>query len=397
LLFLFVVPVIPYSLSIQPVAYREEVVPCGGVTPPPGLTCNILVPYLPPPTVIQGHATASYALLGVGAKPFSDYYTVREGNDTELFFVKGTAVVAGELLGFPSVEVNPSGVLAIQNVSIVRDALGIVNFTATVENLGSTPLKFVSVGFSVPGNGQNSSQPSLGLSSDQNLTKGVTWIHFAADTNGMCTLSLAPSTECRSSFQALNDTLPSGQTFGYTVEVIAVLGTQSVVFRHWFQGVWPTKDVTPSWVSYFIEQVNSNRTGPKLTENSTLDAFAKTRFQTQVTNYNISNYEFQQDFAKSFPGSTLQIGETTLWPGTQLPFEYASTLQESAPGHWSVLTNPTYSQFGYYIGYGPSIVVSQPCSVTEFPGNVNIPALLASNGCQFHIEQAVWLVIEVGN
>ncbi len=101
--------------------------------------------------------------------------------------------------------------------------------------------------------------------------------------------------------------------------------------------------------------------------------------------------------AKSFPGSALQIGETTLWPGTDLPFAYASFLQESAPGHWSVLTNPSYTHFGYYIGYGPTIVVCQPCPVTEFPGGQNIPALLASHGCQFHIEQTVWLVIEVGS
>ena len=68
----------------------------------------------------------------------------------------------------------------------------------------------------------------------------------------------------------------------------------------------------------------------------------------------------------------------------------------SAPGHWSVLTDSTYTQYGYYIGSGPTIVVSQPCSVTEFPGGVNVPSFLASHGCQFHIEQAVWLVIEVG-
>ena len=52
-----------------------------------------------------------------------------------------------------------------------------------------------------------------------------------------------------------------------------------------------------------------NRTGPKLSENSTLDAFAKVSFETQVANYNVSNYGFQQDYSRSFPGSTPQIGE----------------------------------------------------------------------------------------
>jgi hypothetical protein len=169
------------------------------------------------------------------------------------------------------------------------------------------------------------------------------------------------------------------------------------VYQKWFQGLWPATGITPNWVASFIQEVNSNRTGPQLAEDQALDAFAQTRFQTQVANYNISNYEFQQDFAKSFPGSSLQIGETTLWPGTDAPFEYATFLQESAPGHWSALTNPIYTHFGYYIGYGPTIVVSQPCSITEFPGSVNIPNLLASNGCHFTIEQTVWLVIEVGS
>ncbi|MGA2199493.1 MAG: hypothetical protein ABSG45_06105, partial [Nitrososphaerales archaeon] len=82
---------------------------------------------------------------------------------------------------------------------------------------------------------------------------------------------------------------------------------------------------------------------------------------------------------------------------TDSPLEYVSILQQSAPGHWTVLTNPSYTRFGYYIGYGPTIIVSQPCPVTEFPGGQNIPALLASQGCQFHIEQTVWLVIEVGS
>ena len=211
-----------------------------------------------------------------------------------------------------------------------------------------------------------------------------------------CPDPMAPGVECVASFEAQSETLSPGQTFGYTVRVTGALGEAGVLYNQWFQGVWPTKDATPSWVGYFIQQVNSDRTGPKLIENSSLDAFAKVRFQTQLNNYNVSNYGFQQDYAKSFPGSTLQIGETTLWPGTDLPFEYAGFLQESAPGHWSVLTNPAYLQFGYYIGYGPTIIVSQPCLVTEFPGGQDIPALLTSNGCQFHIEQTVWLVIEVG-
>ena len=320
--------------------------------------CRELFPYLPAPTTVTGRAPVSYALLGVGTKPFTNYYTIPEDNGTELFFVNGTSVTAAEFLSFPSVQLNPPGVLDVKNVSITRDALGSVNFTATVENIGASPLEDVRVGFAVPGNGQNTSSP-IGFTNGANTTEGgPTWINdgqVLCGTTGVATPSLPPGGECQVSFLALSETVTPGQTFGYTVQVIASLGTQGVVFQHWFQGVWPTKDVTSDWVNDFIQEVNGNRTGPKLIEDQTLDAFAQTRFQTQVANFNVSNYGFQQDYTKSFPGSALQIGETTLWPGSDLPFEYATVLQESAPAHWSVLTDPSYTHYGYYIGYGPTI------------------------------------------
>ena len=379
-------------------------IPCTGpLTPPPGQQqCRELVPYLPAPTTVTGRAPVSYALLGVGAKPFNNYYTIPEDNGTELFFVKGTSVVAAEFLSFPSVELNPPGILDIKNMSITRDALGFVNFTATVENVGTSLLQGVRVEFGVPGNGQNTSSP-IGFTNGVNTTEsGPIWINDGIAL-GSCfspnpsAPTLRPGAECQASMLALSETVAPGQTFGYTVQVIAGLGTQGLVFQQWFSGEWPSKGVTSDWLSGFIQEVNSNRTGQPLVENKTLDAFAQIRFQTQVANSNISNYGFQQDFAKSFPGSTIKIGETTLWPGVQLPFEYAAFLQQSAPDHWSVLTDPTYSQYGYYIGTGPIIVADQPCSVTEFPGGVNMTAMLTSHDCQFHIEQGVWLVIEVGS
>ena len=69
--------------------------------------------------------------------------------------------MAAESVDYPSAELNPPGVLDIRNVSMSRGPLGIVNFTATVENLGSPPLVGVRAGFSVPGNGMNSSTPTL--------------------------------------------------------------------------------------------------------------------------------------------------------------------------------------------------------------------------------------------
>ncbi len=394
LIVLMVAPILTYSIPLYPLAVNLLQSHC--IPSQPQATCDDLSQFYPDPTTLTGRASLSYALFSVGGPPFAGSYSMAEGNwstsgghGTDVFFLKGTDVTGAEYLPYPSVEVDPSGVVAVSNVSFARGPLGIVNFTATVENIGSKALSLADLTFQVPGNGDNQTY------------KGVNWIanpSFGGSLSSVsCPDSMAPGAECTASFQAISETLSPGQTFDYSIQVTGALGDLGVLYDRWFQGVWPTKAATPSWVSYFIQQVNANRTGPKLSENSTLDAFAKVRFQTQVANYNVSNYGFQQDYSRSFPGSTLQIGETTFWPGTDAPFAYASFLQQSAPGHWSVLTNPSYNQFGYYIGYGPSIVVNQPCSVTEFPGNVNMTALLTSHGCQFHYEQAVWLVIEVGS
>ncbi|MGD0638525.1 MAG: hypothetical protein ABSA72_10855 [Nitrososphaerales archaeon] len=394
LVVLLVAPIVTYSIPLNPVAFNLLQSHC--IPSQPQVTCANLSEFYPDPTTLTARASLSYALLGVGGPPFPGYYTMANGNystsggrGTDVFFLKGTSVTGAEYLPYPSVEVDPSGVVAIRNVSLVRGPLGIVNFTATVQNIGTQAISGAQVVFGVPGNGDNFTY------------MGVNWIQlptFGQLLNVVgCPDSVAPGAECVASFQAISETLSPGQTFGYTIQVTGAVGGVGLLYNQWFQGVWPTREATPSWVSNFIQQVNLDRTGPKLTENSTLDAFAKERFQTQVANSSISNYGFQQDYAKSFPGSGPQIGEDTLWTGTDTPLEYITFLQQSAPGHWSVLTNPDFTQFGFYIGYGPSIFVSQPCSITEFPGNVNMTALLASNGCQFHIEQAVWLVIEVGS
>jgi hypothetical protein len=92
-----------------------------------------------------------------------------------------------------------------------------------------------------------------------------------------------------------------------------------------------------------------------------------------------------------------QVGETTLFPAAFLPAQYASVLPQSAPGHWSVLIDPTYSKYGYFIGEGPTVVPREPCSVTEFPGGVNMTEYLTSHGCAYGVVQGTYLVIEVGN
>ncbi len=384
---LFAFPIVPYNLSLQiPFVYEGPPV-CTGQTVGGVPVCYLTHHY--PATNVTGRASVSYALFGIGIQPFNGSYRIVEGNNSAIFYTTDAKITGAEYFPFPAFDLNPRGEVAIQNVSVARDALGLVNFSATIKNTGTRTLAPVLASFDYPGDYNNRTQG------------GIVWDDYM--TGGRCAMTLAPGSSCSVWNEAFNDndSLTAGQSLSYRVEVTTSydgdIYTDPIIYQQSFQGLWPASGLTSDWVNAFIQEVNANRTGPKLVEDQTLDAFAQTRFNTQVANYNVSNYGFQQDFARSFPGSSLQIGETTLWPGTQLPFEYASTLQESAPGHWSVLTNPNFTHFGYYIGYGLSIVVSQPCSITEFPGGQNIPALLTSHGCQFHYEQAVWLVIEVGS
>jgi hypothetical protein len=388
-LFLFVVPTVPYTLSFQiPYDFRPGVgAACNHVPQASQEAC--VESYLYPPVNVTGRASLSYASLGFGIPPFNSSYLITRGNDSALFQISGTKIASAENLGVPVSQIDPPNIIAIENASIARNQFSMVNFSVTVVNIGAKPIEHMLVTFDIPGKSTNFTQG------------GVTWVQDSGIgcSNGgyNCDVALAPGKSSTLSTVPLDQSPINTKSFEYRIRVTAEVSGSWFIYDKMFEGVWPATGITPDWIAAFIQDVNSNRTGQQLTEDQTLDAFAQTRFQTQVANYNVSNYGFQQDYAKAFPGSALQIGETTLWPGTQLPFEYASFLQESAPGHWSVLTDSSYTRFGYYIGYGPSIVVSQPCSVTEFPGNVNITALLASHGCQFHIEQAVWLVIEVGS
>ncbi len=229
---LFVLPIVPYSLTFHPVAVDVIHFACG---PDNTLTCTSSYSSSPPPFTVTGRAAFSYALLGVGTPPFSSTYAFPEGTGSNLFFVRGTNITGAEIVPFTSYELNPVGVVAIQNTTVARGPLGIVNFTATVENMGSMPLDDVSVGFGVPGNGNNAT------------INGATWISYAdyTFTGKVCPSTLAPQTDCVASFQAEVETLTPGQTFGYHVQVSGQLGTEGIVYNRWFQGVWPTKEATP--------------------------------------------------------------------------------------------------------------------------------------------------------
>jgi uncharacterized protein YkwD len=182
------------------------------------------------------------------------------------------------------------------------------------------------------------------------------------------------------------------------VEVLGKVGMQRFLYQQRFVLANPyTGQVNAEWAAAFMRSVNSARNGASLQENKALDDFAQIRFKTQVTNFTIANYGFGADYHRFFSAAGPQVGEDALFTGRYLPEQFASVLQKSAPGHWSVLIDPSYTKFGYYVGDGPTVVAKEPCPVTEFPSaDLNETSYLTSHGCAYNLVQGPWLVIEVG-
>ncbi|MDG7007166.1 MAG: hypothetical protein JRN06_02845 [Nitrososphaerota archaeon] len=102
--------------------------------------------------------------------------------------------------------------------------------------------------------------------------------------------------------------------------------------------------------------------------------FAAQRSKTASAEPDIADYNSTQDSASRFGAARgAMVSEELLYPGGFTPGEYLSYLRNHASGHRSGLTEPAYSQFGYYIGQAPYYTVSANCPVQEIPGQgVNI-------------------------
>ncbi len=399
----FYLPVVPYTQSVDVwFAYKNGVRSCN----PSGGVINItnqaayercLANYKYPPANLTGHSALAYRFLGIGEAPFPRQMVVTQGNFSVLVYFRGDKAVAieniGELGGYGGVVVNPPGTVAIQNVSVGPLPFGQINFTVILKNIGGTPIvgglgaevkfpAFVSIQF--PGYGFNDTRD------------GLTWI--GAAPIGTCADPWRPNTLCRIS-QTVTDSLPPGEPFAYFVEIRGVANSTPFFYKEEFHAQNPPAGITSAWVSQFIEAVDQARGTVRLSENSALDRFASLRFSTAVTQPDISDYGLASDAASFFGGigSEPEIVELLLYPGASDAYTYASELQQYAPGHWSALTNTTYTQYGYFIGSGPYEYVNQPCPVSEIPsGGLNITQFFEKAGCTVSVRQATWLVIIVG-
>jgi hypothetical protein len=399
LIFLFLVPLVPFSQSITMQGNLE----------PGWTTCLPLRPaflvitnqslqtkyqqcldkYAYPPVQITGSSTLSYRILGLGSQPYHREELVTQGNESALVYFRGSSIEAAERYYAPITSLNPPGLVRIENPSLDFSVNDLLSFSAVVTNIGSQPMT-VEVRL-----GGSESAFSFG-----NFTNsGVNWIGANPVDCGISVVaSLAPNANCVASYQALSNPARNATQLHFTVEVLGKVGGQWFLYQQRFVLPNPyTGQVNAKWVAALMRAVNLARNGTSLQEDKTLDNFAQLRFKTQSLNSTIANYGFNADYYRFISLAGRQVGETTLFPATYLPEQYASVLQQSAPGHWSVLIDPTYTKYGYFIGQGPTVASREPCSVTEFPGGVNMTEYLTSHGCALVIAQGTYLVIEVGN
>lgn len=162
------------------------------------------------------------------------------------------------------------------------------------------------------------------------------------------------------------------------------------------------------WATQLFENISSER-GSQYNYCSSLSQFAKVRFNTMAANYGITHYGYSQDFS-SFYGTIYntyfaeEVFYPNLGPFGDTPSSYTNYMQSEAPLHWKLITNNTYSDYGYYIQNGPNYVIYGPdggyaqCPVTELPGpNINISQFFAQYGCTVAVSNETWFVIELAS
>jgi hypothetical protein len=358
---------------------------------------HCIAQYLIPPINVTGYGSLSFSLTGIGLRPFPDILTVGGNDFYAVLHMSGAKITAAELVPQRDVIYNPSGIV-ISNSSISQGFIpDIINMTITVTNRS----------------GQTLTNPTLLIDAPSisgNYTKnGVYWILPSSGMipiTGSCSVNgvfqnLTSGASCTETFHTfISASLRS--SYKYSVEVRGYLGSQYSITEQSFTHSISAQSLNQLWVNEFAKLVNANRSIPALIESPTLDKFAKLRFNTAVTQPDISDYGLYADESSFFGGSATRpaLVEVLLYPtiATEDPYGYVNTIQEYAPGHWAALTDKGYTHFGYYVGSGQYEVVHQPCPVFEIPGaGINITQYFEKAGCSVSTQQSTWLVLILSN
>lgn len=384
----FLAPVIPFTQSVSiPNAYKSGFTECLATGSSTNLTEALaeqqkcLNGYLYPPASVTRFGTPAYRLVGYGGSPFPSQVLVSQGNYSALVFFKGSQAVAAENAGPGDVVVNPNRVVEIDGALVYESDFGYLNITVTARNIGSHPIQYPTVYLSMSGFSVNTTNA------------GLTWIQ--PRPIGTCDASWSTGEYCTVSRVVANG-LPTGKPFNFYVEVRGYVEGRYFVYRQGYQEGYPEGGVGPHWVAAFINQVEIARQNVSLSESNRLDTFAAIRFTDAIQNYTISDYNFTADATRFFgPNNTSPYAEEVLlYPGNYGPNAYSDFLSKFAIGHWSALTNPYFTQYGYYVGHAPYYVVSLPCPVYEIPREgINIPEFFQQHGCLTTVADTTWLVI----
>ncbi|HEV2227189.1 MAG TPA: hypothetical protein VGR56_10350 [Nitrososphaerales archaeon] len=344
-----------------------------------------------PPTKVSGHATALYALAGLGQGPYSDAMLVTQGNSTVLVHFSGPRISYWEGV-FPSgTNFNPSNVVKITNGSIRQSAFGLVNFSATVTNVGTSPISNLTVIFHYPSYGMNQTVGGLTRSFPDEAA---------------CSPSLAPSQSCVASTSLPQSSkLLTDESYPMVIEAFSPGQASSApgfaspfIYLITLNIRYPGAGLSPQWVQSFIQAVNMKRNATALTEDRTLDQFAAFRYNSLRAQYQISDFNFTADYHRFFGLNGPGVFEEILYPAGKDPATFPSYLHTNAPGHWAGLMNPQYSKYGYFFGTGPSVVIGPDCSAKEIPGpDINITKFVISHGCDYVIADQIWFIIILGS
>jgi hypothetical protein len=421
LAFSYFVPVVPFAASVSiPRNFGDEAYHvCEPLAQNTTAFQTCLGQNSLPAVPVRGYAPLAYWALGHGAGPYPYAALVNQGNESALVYFEGSSIAMAEALptqfyiptGEQPVLLQP-GSLQVSNVKLTPASNGLIQFSATIMGTTLTPIAEYGysdlVYFDYPGYGSNST------------ADGVTWhtpltyIPCSIGANGACqvTRTIAP----RSDLQA-NETYPMtvvvyGYTFegfenatevgsvsqGQTTIIFQTARVKPFVYVQTLGVTYPGSGPDGAWVNEFISLVNGHRGSTPLVEDSSLDSFAYLRFGTAVANYTISDYGFAKQSAAYFAGTGRISNEELLYPSTFGPAAYVTYLQEVAPTHWGILTDTTYAKFGYYIGTGPAVEVSDTCPVREATQpNVNITQMAIENHCSYKVDIETWLVIELSS
>lgn len=383
------VPAVQYSVAFRiPDLYSPGVSSC-----PPNANQTLFkeceAKFLYPGVMLQGRASVTYALTGLGYGPFpSDVIVpIDQANISALVHFQGAKIAYYEW-PFPlGATLNPQSEVRVSNASIVPSAFGLLNFSAKIVSISSSVIWNLRVGFNYPTYGMNETQG--------NMTR------FSV-LSAKCSYALMPSSTCTASMLLPQSaTLLTDQVYPLRLEVYTAYpkasNSDSFVFLYETTLRYPGVGLNPHWVQTFISAVNQIRNSTPLAENSTLDRFAAFRYNTLRAQYQISDYNFSNDYKNFFGGRSPVVFEEILYPGGRDPATFPQYLHQHAIGHWSGLMDSTYTKFGYFFGTGPTVVVGPGCSATEIPGpNINITQYVINHGCDYVVADQIWFIIILG-